>query len=151
MPQVSIDSTKTQPRKILYGAAFAAVFGLLAILAAIGFFAVPSADDFCNANRYATHGFWGTQSDLYLNWGGRYASNAAIVAFIALGDLQSLYGLVGALAHLLAFTAFLLLAREILGERTTLPQQCMMAGIAAIIFSQACLIQLKLITGCRER
>lgn len=134
MPQVSIDLIKTQPRNVLYGAAYAAVFILLAILVAISFFAVPSADDFCNADRYATHGFWGTQSDLYLNWGGRYASNAAIVAFIALGDLQRLYGLVGALAHLLTFSAFLLLTREILGERATLPQQCLVAGIASIVF-----------------
>lgn len=134
MPQISIDLTKTQPRKVLYGVAFAAVFGLLAILAAIGFFAVPSADDFCNADRYTKHGFWGAQSDLYLNWGGRYASNAAIVAFIALIDLRTLYGLVGALAHLLTFAAFLLLAREILRDWTSLPQQCLAAGVAAIIF-----------------
>ena len=134
MPQVSIDLTKTQTRKVLYGTAFAVVFGLLAILVGIGFFAVPSADDFCNANRYVAHGFWGAQSDLYFNWGGRYSSNAAIVAFIALGDLRSLYGLVGTLAHLLTFTAFLLLSREILQEQTNLPQQCLIAGIASIMF-----------------
>lgn len=131
---MSNNSLIRQPRKTLHGIAFAAVFGLLVLLIAIGYFAVPAADDFCNAERYAKSGFWGAQVDLFMNWGGRYASNAALIGFTALGDLRATYPLVGALAHLLTFLAFLLLAHEILRESVPITQRCLLAGIASIIF-----------------
>jgi len=41
----------------------------------LSFYNHPSADDFCYTNQVSRLGFWGTQSDLYMHWSGRYVSN----------------------------------------------------------------------------
>ena len=41
----------------------------------LSFFNHPAYDDFAEAVRTASHGYWGAQKDLYVNWTGRYFSS----------------------------------------------------------------------------
>lgn len=88
---------------------FLALVPYLCIYLVLGWYAQPSADDFCFAGKLSGKGFLGSQLWWYLHWSGRYASTAIITSFIQAIDFIDRFWLVPALLITTACGSFIVL------------------------------------------
>lgn len=63
------------------------ITGYIALYLILGFYAQPTADDYCYANSAIKNGFLQSQISWYTGWSGRYASTAIISLFALYCDL----------------------------------------------------------------
>ncbi len=91
----------------------ACVIVVVLLFVALGFFAMPSADDYCYAATLKEHGPWSAMATWYESWTGRYTATAAISLAILLTDLRTAYWIVPVIGLACLASGLYLLLRAI--------------------------------------
>ncbi|HXE95466.1 MAG TPA: DUF6056 family protein [Dongiaceae bacterium] len=116
------DSTKLHVLTIIVIAVY------ISIYITLGFCAQPSADDFDFAYKVYHSGFLDSQYSWYNTWTGRYASTAAISAFVACFDFMKYYWLIPSFLIPATFASFYLFV-YIAGMGLVTNKQAAFAGV----------------------